>query len=74
MRYFIYAKPQGERRFQKIRLVNGGFYIEPNAMYATLFTDDMNDFPALVKNGRAENMIEKLRKAFPSIEFEKRLA
>lgn len=74
MRHFIYAKPQGEKNFQKIKLVNGGFYLEPNAMYATIFTDDPNDFPELLRNGLVGDALARLRKAFPLIEFEQRTA
>lgn len=72
MRYFIYAKPDGEKHFGKIKLLSNGYYIENNGLYATMFTDSDNDFSNIPKIETAHKIIDALKVIYPTHLFELR--
>lgn len=74
MRYFIYAKPDDEKNFGKIKLQSNGYYIENNGLYANVFTDSDNDFAEIPRVEIANEIIATLKTMFPTHLFELRKA
>ena len=72
MRYFIYGKLKKEDKMQKIKIVQSGFYFEPNAMHASIFTDKDNDFASIAKVDLAKHYLEQLLLIYPLGYFELR--
>ena len=72
MRYFIYGKLKDGDKMQKIKIVKNGFYFEPNAMHASIFTDKDNDFASIAKVDLAKHFIKQLLLIYPLGNFELR--